>query len=177
MQYEDALRSIAQPLSELWSRSIAVACTCQLVAERTKLHTDAAFLTGLLHGIGSLYIMAQVATHPANPAQQRSRMEMLEGWQASIGKAILENWGFPEAMCEAVADQRDYERRWQHTATLTDVLIVGILLADALKLPEPRQVAMQGVNAFATVGLNETDCQATFIRAERRIAVVCDVLK
>ena len=177
MQYEDALRSIAQPLSDLWSRSIAVACTCQLVAERTKLHTDAAFLTGLLHGIGSLYIMAHAATHSANAAEQRSRMDMLDGWQASIGKAILESWGFTEEMCDAIADQRDYERRWQHTAALTDVLIVSLLLADALGQPEPRRVAMDGVNAFATVGLNETDCEATMIRAERRIAVVCDVLK
>jgi HD-like signal output (HDOD) protein len=104
-------------------------------------------------------------------------MDMLDGWQASIGKAILESWGFTEEMCDAIADQRDYERRWQHTAALTDVLIVSLLLADALGQPEPRRVAMDGVNAFATVGLNETDCEATMIRAERRIAVVCDVLK
>lgn len=177
MQFEDALRAIAQPLAELWNRSIAVACTCQLVAERTKVHSDAAFLTGLLHGIGSLYIMAHVATRSANPAEQRSRIEMLEGWQASIGKAILESWGFPQEMCDAVGDQRDYNRRWQHTATLTDVLIVSLLLVDALNRPEPRRVEMDKINAFASVGLNETDCEATIIRAKRRIAVVHDVLK
>ena len=45
--------------------------------------------------------------------------------------AVLESWGFAAAMCDAVASQRDYERRWQHDPGLTDVLIVSIALADA----------------------------------------------
>jgi HD-like signal output (HDOD) protein len=177
MEYEDSLRSIAQPLADLWGKSIAVACTCQLLAERTKVPADAAFLTGLLHGIGSLYIMAHVATRSSNPAEQSSRMEALGGWQDSIGKAVLESWGFAEDMCCAVAEQHDYERRWQREAGLTDVLIVGVLLAEALKMPEPRHIPMEGVSAFASLGLNVPECEATLLRAERRIAVVYDALK
>ncbi|MGA2839411.1 MAG: HDOD domain-containing protein [Steroidobacteraceae bacterium] len=177
MQYEDALRSIAQPLNDLWVKSIAAACICQLVAERTKVRTDVAFLAGLLHGIGTLYIMAHVATRSMDIATQRSRMEMLDGWEAPIGKAVLESWGFAEDMCEAVADQRDYARKWQHEAGLTDVLIVSLLLADSLRMPEPREIAVDGINAFASIGLNATDCQATLMRAERRIALVHDALK
>jgi HD-like signal output (HDOD) protein len=177
MQYEDALRSIAQPLNDLWAKSIAAACICQLVAERTKVRTDVAFLAGLLHGIGTLYIMAHVATRSMDIATQRSRMEMLDGWEAPIGKAVLESWGFAEDMCEAVADQRDYARKWQHEAGLTDVLIVSLLLADSLRMPEPREIAVDGINAFASIGFNATDCQATLMRAERRIALVHDALK
>jgi HD-like signal output (HDOD) protein len=177
MEQEEALRSIARPLMQLWERSITVASLCQLVAERTKVHTDVAFLTGLLHGIGSLYIMARAAVGSPDVGNQRAWLELLGGWQASIGKAVLENWGFPEDMCEAVADQQDHERRWKHDATLTDVLIVSLVLADALKAPEPRQVDTTGINAFASVGLNATDCEATLVRAERRIAVVLAALK
>ena len=61
MKNEDSLRSIAEPLSDLWNRSIAVACVSRLVAQQTKLAPDEAFLTGLVHGIGSLYIMARAA--------------------------------------------------------------------------------------------------------------------
>jgi len=177
MEHEESLRSIARPLMELWERSITVSSISQLVAERTKVHTDVAFLTGLLHGIGSLYIMARAAIGQPPVADPRSWFDLLGGWQASIGKAILEAWGFPEEMCEAVAEQQDHERRWKHDATLTDVLIVSLVLADALKMPEPRQFDTDGINAFATVGLNKTDCEATLVRAERRIAVVQAALR
>jgi HD-like signal output (HDOD) protein len=176
MQNEDALKSIILPLVDLWDKSIAVASICQLVAERTKVHTDMAFLAGLLHGIGSLYIMARAAGGKSG-LNQRSWLDLLEGWQDSIGKAVLESWGFTEEMCEAVGDQRDYGRKWKHDATLADVLIVSLLLAESLKLPEPRHIPMEGVNAFASVGLNATDCEATLARAQRRIALVHDVLK
>src|SRR5271156_1910219 len=52
-----ALRSIAKPLNVLWEQSISVASICQVIARRTKINPDEAFLTGLLHGIGRLYIM------------------------------------------------------------------------------------------------------------------------
>jgi len=177
MQHENALKNIRLPLLKLWEKSIAVASICQLVAERTKVHTDKAFLTGLLHGIGSLYIMARAATPSAHVKKGTSWVGMLDSWQASIGKAVLENWGFGEEMCEAVGDQRDYERKWKHDAELVDVLIVSLILAEALKLPEPRTVNMEGIHSFASIGLSVTDCQATLVRAERRIAVMHDALK
>jgi len=177
MQNEDALRPIAHAMVDLWNRSIAVASISQLVAERTKVHTDTAFLTGLLHGIGSLYIMARAGSQPSDAKKQRALMDMLDGWQASIGKAVLESWGFAEEMCDAVGDQRDYERKWRHDGALTDVLIVSLVLADALHGPEPRKVSTEGVNAFSNIGLTETDCLATLVRAERRITMVHNVLK
>lgn len=54
MKNEATLRTIAQPLTELWNKSIAVASLCRIIAGRTQVSTDEAFLTGLLHGIGNL---------------------------------------------------------------------------------------------------------------------------
>src|SRR5882757_1960784 len=54
-----ALRSIAKPLNVLWEESISVASICQVIARRTKVNPDEAFLTGLLHGIGRLYMMVR----------------------------------------------------------------------------------------------------------------------
>jgi HD-like signal output (HDOD) protein len=68
MKNEESLRSIAGQLSELWKECIAVASICQVLARRTKVGPDEAFLTGLLHGIGPLYIMASRATWPKRSA-------------------------------------------------------------------------------------------------------------
>src|SRR5216684_4975790 len=132
MKNEASLRSIAQPLTELWNKSIAVASICRLVAARTKVPADEAFLTGLLHGIGKLYIMARAVSATGGLGSAQSWLELISGWQAPIGKAVLQSWGFAEEMCEAVGDQDDLDRRWKHEAKLVDVLIASLVLADAM---------------------------------------------
>ena len=176
MKNETSLRSIAQPLAELWNRSIAVASICKLVAMRTKVPSDEAFLTGLLHGIGNLYIMARAASASTGLGSEQSWMELIGGWQASIGKAVLLSWGFADEMCEAVGDQGDLERRWKHEARLVDVLIASLVLADALKTPEPRVIGTDGINAFLSVGVTPADCAAILADAEAQIRKVHEAL-
>lgn len=176
MQNEASLRSIAQPLIELWNRSIAVASISRAVAARTKVSADEAFLTGLLHGIGNLYIMARAATQGAGLGADDAWLDLLVGWQASIGKAVLESWGFAEEMCEAIGEQDDRERRWKHAAALADVLIASLILAEALNAPEPRAVATDGTSVFLTVGLKPQDCGAILAEAQQQISLVHQAL-
>ena len=172
MKNEASLRSIAAPLTELWNKSIAVASICRIVAARTRLNADEAFLTGLLHGIGSLYIMARAATGALDLGDENASLDLLSGWQASIGKAVLESWGFAEDMCEAVGAQTDHDRRWKHEAALTDVLIAGLVLAECLPSPERAATAIEGINAFLTVQVTPEDCGAILAEAERQISLV-----
>ena len=175
MKNEASLRSIAQPLSELWSRSIAVASICRLVAVRTKVAADEAFLTGLLHGIGKLYIMARAVSASGGIGAQ-SWIELIGGWQAPIGKAVLQSWGFAEEMCDAVGDQDDIDRRWKHQAMLVDVLIASLVLADALKTPEPRNLGTKGINAFLSIGVTPADCSAILNQADEQIRLIHEAL-
>jgi HD-like signal output (HDOD) protein len=176
MKNEASLRAIAQPLAELWNRSIAVASICRLVAMRTKVPSDEAFLTGLLHGIGNLYIMARAAGAPNGLGSEQSWMELIGGWHASIGKAVLLSWGFADEMCEAVGDQGDLDRRWKHQAKLVDVLIASLVLADALKTPEPRVIGTDGINAFLSIGITPADCTAILAQADAQIRQVHQAL-
>jgi HD-like signal output (HDOD) protein len=171
MKNEKSLRSIARPLNELWNRSIAVASICKLVAARTKVPADAAFLTGLLHGIGKLYIMARASAANGIGSEQ-SLMQLISGWQASIGKAVLQSWRMSEEMCDAIGDQDDTDRRWKHEARLVDVLIASLVLADALNMPEPRTLGTEGINAFLSIGVTPADCTAILKEAEEQIRQV-----
>ncbi len=176
MKYAPALRSIAKPLSELWRDCISVASISQAVAERTKVSPDEAFLTGLLHGIGRLYIMVRSVGLAAQFGSDRAFMEVVADWHASIGKAVLENWGFAEEMCEAVGDQDDYERRWKHDGELSDVLIVAVALAGAMKNPSAPRVPVQDISAFQHIRLGEQDCAAILAAAKRHLGSLHDAL-
>ena len=176
MKDQESLRSIAEPLSAVWKESISVALICQIVAGRTKVSPDEAFLTGLLHGIGRLYLMVRAISKAREFGDQKSFIELVAGWQASIGKAVLENWGFAPQMCEAVAEQRDYERKRRRIAELTDVLIVSIVLCEALRMPAPRTVETDGIESFATIGLSDVACAEILIQAELQLGSLQDAL-
>ena len=176
MKYAGPLRPIAKPLSELWRECISVASVSQAVAARTTVSPDEAFLTGLLHGIGRLYIMVRAMGHVEKFGSDQTFLDLVADWHASIGKAVLENWGFAEQMCDAVGDQNDYERRWVRGAELTDVIIVGVVLAGELKHSAPGAAGMQGISAFQHLRLSAADCEDILIQAKQHLGSLHDAL-
>lgn len=163
-----ALRSIAKPLNVLWEESITVASICQVLARRTKISPDEAFLTGLLHGMGRMYIMVR-SVGKDRMFEDRGFLELLDGWHPAIGKAVLENWGFAEAMCQALGDQRDHERGGKTEPDLTDVLIVSVALGVVLREPGPRTVVMEGISSFQRLALSAQDCSIILQHAEQQL--------
>jgi HD-like signal output (HDOD) protein len=176
MKDEVSLRSIAKPMTELWKESISVALICQVVARRTKVSPDEAFLTGLLHGIGRLYIMVRAVGKVSVFDSHEAFVELVSGWQASIGKAVLENWGFAEEMADAVGEQEDTQRKRKHEADLTDILIIGIALGHALQQPAPRTINVAELAAFGMIGLSEQDCATILTHAEYQLESLQDAL-
>jgi HD-like signal output (HDOD) protein len=168
MRLAPALRTIAKPLNILWEESIAVASICQVIARRTHVSPDEAFLTGLLHGIGRLYIMVRAVGKSTRLNGAQFFLEMVESWHPAIGKAVLENWGFAEAMSDAVGLQGDYEHGGREP-DLTDILVVSVVLALVLRQPGPRTVEMDGIASFQRLGLTGQDCAKVLKHAEHQL--------
>ena len=175
MKDEPRLRSIAQPLSELWKNSIAVASLCQVIAQRTKVNPEEAFLAGLLHGIGRLYIFVQAVTSSNSVREQLATPEFVADWHPSIGKAVLENWQVGEAIAQAVNDQNDVDRT-RRDPDLTDVLIVSIFLAKILPEKAPRVIRIGDFESFRRVGLTAGDCAVVLRQSEYQLASLQEAL-
>jgi HD-like signal output (HDOD) protein len=170
MKYAGPLQSITKPLTELWRECITVASVSHAVATRTSVSPDEAFLTGLLHGIGRLYIMVRAIGQTEKFGDDRSFLDLVGDWHAQIGKAVLENWGFAEEMCEAVGEQSDYDRRWIRGGELSDILIVSIALGAALKNPALQfEATSGGISAFQHLRLTEADCTEVLARAKQHL--------
>ena len=75
-----------------------------------------------------------------------------------------------------MGEQEDYDRRWKHAAKLSDVLIASLILGEMLKMPEPRTVPTEGINAFQTVKVAAADCAAILAEAEKQISLVHEAL-
>jgi len=164
-----ALRSISKPLNILWEQSISVAAICQVVARRTRVSPEEAFLTGLLHGIGRLYIMVRSVGKSDKLYQDPSFIDMIENWHPAIGKAVLENWGFDDHMCEALGGQDDHDRSGKNEPDLTDIIVVAVALARVLREPGPRSVETEHIKSFARLHLTPQNCSEILKHAEHQL--------
>jgi HD-like signal output (HDOD) protein len=164
-----ALRAISKPLNVLWEQSISVAAICQVVARRTRVSPEEAFLTGLLHGIGRLYIMVRSVGKSDHLYRDPSFVDMIASWHPAIGKAVLENWGFDDHMCEALGDQDDHDRSGKSDADLSDILVVGVALARVLREPGPRSVDTDHIKSFARLHLTSQNCAEILRHAEHQL--------
>ena len=162
----EELKPLGPSLQAHWERSSLVAAFSHVIARRfTNVNADTALLAGLLHGVGKLYIMTRAIKHPALFADQIAFNQIERDWHASIAKALLESWGIPEDIVNAVEGHEDIDREIEGPPDLTDVLTVGSLLATFHGFPETLELNLQGVRACQRMRLDRkafetltTDC-------------------
>jgi HD-like signal output (HDOD) protein len=129
----EPLRSIGGQMDEIWSDSVTVAHFSQAVAKRTSLPTPDAFVAGLLHLMGRLYILVQCAAQGSSGKRVVLSNDLVEAWHPAIAKAVLKNWRMSDEVSEAVGAQAEVDVVRTGDATLTDVLVAGMRLAKLMK--------------------------------------------
>ena len=150
------LAGLEHYLEDLWKRSTVVAAFAFVLARTcTTVNPDEALLTGMMHGIGKLYVLTRATEHLELFESATMLDEIIEEWHPSIGKAILENWDFPEAMAEAVGEQEDLSRTEPEAPDLKDVIATAILMADYAADSPALEAALQGSPTGARLGLTE----------------------
>jgi len=106
MEQQEALVPIRAELGLIWRASNEVAAICYVVARRAfGRQPDEAMLAGLLHGIGGVYILTQIQAVEPGLREDPGFRAVLRDWQPRLGKAILDTWGLPTRIGEAVANQ------------------------------------------------------------------------
>ena len=126
-----ALRGMEMQLGVLWRRNVQVASLCCVVARRlTNVNPDTALLAGLLQGIGRLYILTRASRHRSLFCDAAAYQAIEQDWHLSIAAALLENWGIADEIVQAVHESESLERDARGAPALTDVLVVGTLLAE-----------------------------------------------
>ena len=156
LRRKDTYTASAQAqLERAWNDSLEISAMCFVIAKRfTRLNPDQALLTGLLHVLGRLYIIMRSKDAPE--LSDTEMAEVIDGWHASIGKAILESWGLPETLQHAVEHQDEFENAFEGEASFGDVLVAAKLLAkgetDRKRFPALRRTGVipeDGSNSMA----------------------------
>lgn len=133
---------IMPQVTDVWRHSLRVATLAHLLTTHApEVPEDEAFLAGLLHEIGHLYILLR-ARDRAELIEQPEAFRSIAGeWQSRIGAAIMRAWEFPDSLTEAVAEHQHCALACTAPVTLTEVVGVANNLAETLDETGDRNAA------------------------------------
>jgi HD-like signal output (HDOD) protein len=151
------LRNIAQDLERVWQEATLVAALAYSIGGRCQVNADESMLAGLLHNVGKLYILARANRHGHLFRDPAAMAQVLRDWHANVGKAIVENWGFPEHIAEAIGEHENIDRMVEK-ADVADVLTVAVMAAGFMGHEVDFELNMQGVKAFRRLSLDNAKC-------------------
>ncbi|MBV6416120.1 MAG: hypothetical protein CMLOHMNK_00651 [Steroidobacteraceae bacterium] len=171
------LRGLEKPLRQLWKRSTLVAATSHVIAKKfAQVNPDTALLAGLLHGIGRLYILTRARHFPVLFADSVAYGRIVEEWHTNVAKAILENWEMADEIVGAVHEHDQVHREHEGPADLTDVLLVGDLLASFQEWPDTLELNLQGVQAVTRLELDRERLERVIEESAGEIAAMRQAL-
>jgi HD-like signal output (HDOD) protein len=151
------LRNIAPQLERVWQEATMVAALSYSIGSRCQINADESMLAGLLHNVGKLYILARANRHGGLFSEPVALAQIQRDWHANVGKAIVENWGFPEHIAEAIGEHENIDRT-VGLADVTDVLTVAVMAAGFMGHEVDFELNMQGVKAFRRLSLDNAKC-------------------
>ena len=125
--------SVRTEVGRVWRHSVYVAALSHLLLtlKRTEIPPEDGFLAGLLHEVGTLFILLRSKDQEALWSEANALAAVIQAWQARIGAKIVKQWEFSPALIEAVREQDSRDLTCTLPITLADVVCVANYLADA----------------------------------------------
>ena len=174
----EAARAVKPYLAELWIHSTKVAALAYLLAKRdSRINADEAYLAGLVHDIGKLYVLMRAQSDSMLFDCEDSLQDIMDAWHTSIGRAIVESWGFSEEVAQAVSDHELYDLEGHGPPTLTDVVSVANLLANNENGEPSDRIDLNEVPACHRLGLNTETCADIILSSEVEIKALHKALR
>ena len=132
-------------VKQIWSDSLSLASMSFVIAQKSgAVNADNAFLSGLLHAVGKLYILTKAQDYPSLMGDEESLSKVLDDWYASVGKSIVEAWGFSEDIANSIDIDEHLNPNQGSPATLVDVVCTAknmLVDTEELQLPAGTEVA------------------------------------
>ena len=118
-------------LTSIWQHSVHTAALAHMLARvRTKLNPDDAFLAGLLHEIGKLYILMRVKDKIEQLANEAAFQAVVAEWHPRLGRAVIESWGLSTELAAAVGEHQACALEAPEPPRLTHIVAVANYLAE-----------------------------------------------
>ena len=141
-----------------------------LATRLTKIEKpEEVMLAGLLHDIGKFYILNRASDFPELFSEPEQLEELLETWHTGVGKAIIESWGFPPHIAEAVDEHEVLSRKQPGSPDITDIVLVANLFVNLHDNPPDELPDLTEIPACVKMELDHTRMQGILAEADEEI--------
>jgi HD-like signal output (HDOD) protein len=124
-------RALRDLVSAVWRHSVHAAVIAHMLARvRAKLNADEAFLAGLLHEVGKLYILMQAKDTVDVLASDPGFQSVLAAWHPRAGRAVIEAWELSPELATAVGDHESCSLEVPDPPSMTGVIAVANYLVE-----------------------------------------------
>ena len=148
-------RAIAPYVGEIWQHSIHVATLAHLLTTQApEVSDEEAFLAGLLHEVGKLYILIRAKDHSELFRDAHAFRAVLGDCQARVGAAIMRAWEFPEPLITAVSEHERSSLECSKPITLTDIVAVANHLAESFESATDGNMLVESLPNFGALNLD-----------------------
>lgn len=115
----------------VWARGMKLSCMAYAVANTcSHLNAESAYLCGLMHEVGKLYILTKAEDFPGFLGDPESLNSVMNEWNPQISKSIIESWGFPDDIAESADPATYVDFDGETPPELVDVMVAAKRLAD-----------------------------------------------
>jgi HD-like signal output (HDOD) protein len=145
-----SVKDVRAHLEALWERSAWTAAVSFVIARKfTRVNRDIAFLGGLMHGVGKLFILTRAAHYPFVLRDRTKYASLLRKWHAQFAKRILTGWRIHEEVVEAVAQYENLNREVMgDEPDLTDILATSYLVVGHAGRMQDLSMTVEKIAAF-----------------------------
>jgi HD-like signal output (HDOD) protein len=166
--------NIAETVHQIWARSMRLSSMSHALAGRHHdLNDETAFMCGLLHDVGKLYILSKANEFGGLLEDEGPINEAIDRWYSQIGRCIVESWGFPADVVESMDSAEFLDDHIQRAPKMVDVVFA------AGKFIDRKDGALQDVlslPACKKLHLGEEVLPELFAAYKEKLAVVQQTL-
>ncbi len=172
-----AFRAIQTPMRSLWEHSVEVSALCYVLARlESRYNPDSALLTGVVSGVGKLYILTRASGHPQLFGDPVAYGAIVRDWHAEIAQAVLEQWQMADEVVRAVRDFQEVDSETRRNPNLADLLAAAHVIVECRDAPDLLQLRVSQSPAFARMKLDALACQNLIAESAQEIAALRSAL-
>jgi HD-like signal output (HDOD) protein len=166
-----SVKDIRPHLEALWERSAWTAAVSYVIARKfTRVNRDLAFLAGLMHGVGKLFILTRAAHYPFVLRDRTKYGSILRKWHTPFAKGILTGWKVNDDVIEAVGQYEILNREVVgDEPDLTDILATSYLVVGHTGRMQDLSMTVEKIASFSRLRLDLMAVEETLEQAKEEI--------
>jgi len=124
-------RAVREFVRGVWQHSVRTAVLAHMLARvRTRLDADEAFLAGLLHEVGKLYILMSAKDEAEALTADPAFESVMAAFHPRLGRAVIEAWSLSGELALAVGEHERTSLEAPDPPTLVALLAAANFLAE-----------------------------------------------